>query len=1103
MVLDPVSTIGLAANILQFIDFSCGIIRDAKEMYRSNHGSKSGLVELQGVAESLARLSSTFIEDSPVESADVKQSAKREIHTLAALCKAIADELIATIQSLQVREGSHRKWQSFRQALNTVWKKDKIVSLEKRLEMARSHLSSHILSHISSRQNEVLRSLETIRDECHRANLSQSERIDPMLESLRTLLGKSHDFDEQLLASVDQKLLGASQEAIRLHKELSILKSLKFDRMTARHSAIVEAHVNTFDWIFEPSRLPLSDPRSQVRFHEWLTHGEDIYWISGKPGSGKSTFAKYLYNSWQTRQCLRVWAKDARLATAGFFFWISGAEMQKSQRGLLQQLLFEVLRTFPDLISLAFPERWASSQSMIETEWPLSELSEAFRRLSVATQDPATSAKLCIFVDGMDEYSGDHLDLIKTVQDIAKLKNIKMCVSSRPWNCFEDAFGRDKHLKLYLQDLTMTDIAIYARDKLEEVSRSSMFDADGSQFEHFISEIVQRAQGVFLWVFLVARSLRQGLVNGDSLSLLQERLLEMPTDLEAFFEKIIQSVDKVYQRRMAHTFQIALVAHKPLRLILYSFIAEASTLPWRQPRNRMREEMLRIEELMNRQLNGRYKGLLESHGDPGAKHVDFLHRTVRDFLATKGMQDFFVSLSEPEFNAAVYVCEAFIRQAEVFHDSLFSTDLDDFLFFAQKAEETLGTHSTALLEGMNHVCYSQSSPVRDSFNCTGTQAISLLGKAIELGFTTYVRERLDHDPTLVAGDRHQTLFLALKRWFSSTAIRGRELGADNPPPMALHDVYGQRNSRLIESTYEMAALLLEHGVDANSTVNERPILHILLDSFPPESYHHLDAEVFQWYCRLLLLFLSRGAEFHQELVNDNCCLWKYLFDTEFDDQIAEQILRLFSLLLHRGLRPDTYIGAKMTLWAVLIYDMNDDDTTYQTTEFGMQPFCLEMLKLFLRKGAKVRFSGGKYIVDTESCGKPEHSFEHYGVPRAAGSTILLDDRISADRISAGFYQQIFTPGSVQYREVLIALEAAVGTDQIPRDSKPSKRSYFSGHDLWPAPHSPKRRSYSKSEQRSRKRYRGRNGLPHPSTQKPSQPGFRGARGGRSVKKESW
>lgn len=52
---------------------------------------------------------------------------------------------------------------------------------------------------------------------------------------------------------------------------------------------------------------------------------------------------KYLISHPDTDGNLQSWANGARLVTASYFFWNAGTDMEKSQEGLLQSLLHEVL----------------------------------------------------------------------------------------------------------------------------------------------------------------------------------------------------------------------------------------------------------------------------------------------------------------------------------------------------------------------------------------------------------------------------------------------------------------------------------------------------------------------------------------------------------------------------------------------------------------------------------------------------------------------------------------------------------------------------------------------------------------------------------------
>src|SRR5579862_7286001 len=360
--------------------------------------------------------------------------------------------------------------------------------------------------------------------------------------------------------------------------EQRILDSLRFQSMNVRHSNIAEAHAKTFSWIFETSKAQATDPRPQVKFVEWLQQPSSrngIYWIGGKAGSGKSTLMKFLCDHIQTKKALRVWAEPEKLVTASYFFWNDGTSMQKSQEGLLQSLLYEVLKACPDLVRAICPTRWESAN--LKDPWTRSELLQTFKRL---TEQDVTSTKFCFFIDGLDEYEGnDHQGMVDNLRDFAMSPNIKLCLSSRPWEVFKDAFDQDTDQRLYLQDLTGEDIKLYVRGKLEESPYFIRALKGASQYQHLVVEIVDRAQGVFLWVYLVVRSLLNGLTNADSMKELQTRLRRLPTDLESFFKHMLDSVDSIYHSQAARTFQVALTATEPLPLLLYSYLDDLEDYP--------------------------------------------------------------------------------------------------------------------------------------------------------------------------------------------------------------------------------------------------------------------------------------------------------------------------------------------------------------------------------------------------------------------------------------------------------------------------------------------------------------------------------------------
>jgi hypothetical protein len=239
-----------------------------------------------------------------------------------------------------------------------------------------------------------------------------------------------------------------------------------------------------------------------------------------------------------TRKELDAWAKGRRLMIASHFLWIGGDAMQKSQEGFLRSILWDILRQEPSLVELVLPDRWkntviasdlVSDRSPEPTSnWSLSELHAAFRRLPKVRK--AHDFCFCIFVDGLDEYAGEKDEAIKIVQSLAAMTNIKICAASRPWNVFEEKLGAriSENNQLRLQDLNAEAIRLYVKENLEDLEQFQLLKSRDPNASDISLEIVTNAKGVFLWVFLVVKSLVEGLRNFDRFMDLRNRLREFP-----------------------------------------------------------------------------------------------------------------------------------------------------------------------------------------------------------------------------------------------------------------------------------------------------------------------------------------------------------------------------------------------------------------------------------------------------------------------------------------------------------------------------------------------------------------------------------------------
>lgn len=344
--------------------------------------------------------------------------------------------------------------------------------------------------------------------------------------------------------------------------------------MPQRYEQVIEAHPTTFEWAFKD--LPVGSNRWD-NLAKWLKTGNGVYWISGKPGSGKSTLMKHIYDDSRTRLYLNQWAQmgestDVPLLLGTFFFWTSGSPEQRSQIGMLRAVLFQILDQKPELLPVVFPALWAKQYEQrlsgghatwAET-WTLRTLMTGFRRL-IAQQ--AVPAKIFFLIDGLDEFDGDHEVLAELFNEVVQTSNseqsnwIKCCVSSRPWVVFQENFEGCPMLQL--QDLTANDIKTFVNEKTFANNPFKLLAKKEPQAtSDLIQEIVEKAEGVFLWVHVVVLDLLRGIRKRDTIPDLWRRLEALPNDLESLYRHIMSQIEPAHQVWASKTFQMVRAARE-------------------------------------------------------------------------------------------------------------------------------------------------------------------------------------------------------------------------------------------------------------------------------------------------------------------------------------------------------------------------------------------------------------------------------------------------------------------------------------------------------------------------------------------------------------
>ncbi|MCJ1453992.1 hypothetical protein MMC28_004342 [Mycoblastus sanguinarius] len=456
-------------------------------------------------------------------------------------------------------------------------------------------------------------------------------------------------------------------------KELRIVESLRFKEITERVERIAEAHPKTFDWLFEESQLNFKN-RPKASILKWLRASSGIYWVNGRAGSGKSTLMKYFHRHEKTLAALETWAGEKQLVTSSFFFWHAGTEIQKSQQGLLQTLLYYVLRRCPQLAPSVCPSR-GQGFSRVSDPWTPEELRRAFTLLK---QNNVGMTRFCFFIDGLDEYEGDHTEIINIINDFVTGSDIKVCFSSRPWQVFENAYGDNLGHQLQLHELTEGDIQRFVTEKFAEDWRFQELRGTDCRYGALVMRIVHKARGVFLWVFLIVQSLRRGLTNCDTIDELYERLQALPADLEEYFQHMLDSVEKIYHQQAARIYQMCLSTSGSLSLTTLAyfdkkdpnFCLTEERYVWNDTEIRRKRKRTRTRVM------ARCTDLLEVSRD--LISVDFLHRTVHDYLKTRQVHDLLGERAGTNYDADLHLNNAVICELKHLPPNRLCTPFDQF-----------------------------------------------------------------------------------------------------------------------------------------------------------------------------------------------------------------------------------------------------------------------------------------------------------------------------------------------------------------------------------------------------------------------------------------
>ncbi|KAI0881704.1 uncharacterized protein GGS22DRAFT_181485 [Annulohypoxylon maeteangense] len=647
--MEPVAAVSLVCNVFDLTERAIKCAKMARDIYNSTTGLSKEHEQLSELTNELntilSEVRSSYGELQKIDVGDIN------IQAVASECQNFSSDISTLLDRCRIKKPSSMK-SAIGATKRSYHNKDNLqtlqINLEKRQQMLHLALTASIIK------------VEKTLNEEHVTNYTLKQELGAIQQKFDTLV----DIPGQLQQALD--LCREAQKERVLHNVFRVLSNKNNGmKSNPRYDEVHDAYGNTFEWILlEPEKVFKVEPDLTLSFVDWLRDGHGIFHILGKPGSGKSTLMKFIWNQKVRKDMLQQWAGESRLLCMKYFFWKPGSG-QNGLQDLRRSLLKSALEQAPELLSLLLP-RISEHNTTLDEYLNDGEISQACQTL-MSNQHVLAKHKIFILIDGLDEFDEernheDFNDLVRVLQGWTYQSEgkVKACVSSREY----DAFRTITHnQKFHLQNLTREDMETFVTKRLEEHSQFSKLECACEKntrnlcgrdkklhtcnLDCLVEHIVDAAHGVFLWISLMVSEIRRNLEC--SLNKLWKLVDTEPKRLTGFIEHMLDSISPPYQRE---AYILLAVAHKYATMGCPSHTLSKLHLPtkgacylWKkllQDKTEPGSQESEINESVNwdiftsEEVDARFNGLLERfHVDLPSELLSFLffsHRSIIEVL---------------------------------------------------------------------------------------------------------------------------------------------------------------------------------------------------------------------------------------------------------------------------------------------------------------------------------------------------------------------------------------------------------------------------------------------------------------------------------------
>ncbi|KAH7072799.1 hypothetical protein BKA63DRAFT_472998 [Paraphoma chrysanthemicola] len=664
----PIPAVGLASALVQIIDFGINVLRKDHALFQppdkedaaTSTKSNNNATVLQCIIDSIYRLTDLIAQSElkklqeekgeqkkGVKLSDAAQQLLKHSDQVKELAEGLRDALIAA----QARGiAADASWPTARDALlNGVWKKKDVTGLKKKFRALRREIDTSLLLALRQYLDQSAETgLPVFADDGEGGKLRHWEKWqNEALDSIHANQWKPNKKKnvEEFAKIVDQ-LIVLETEAFFCDE---VFKHLWFEQLDERVHSVETPMEGTMRWVFGDERM-----QDEGALLDWLgsTKGENLFWITGKAGCGKTMLTKYLFRNAQIFDYLEAWSGTAPGITAAYFFWNSGSEMQNSPVGLFRSILYESLQDMiygpleqdQGIIQLLFPDRWSQFTSYGGGlhDFALPELRKAF---DLMVSD--VSKKFLFMVDGLDEMDSYTEEPVAMMLEATKKENVKIIASSRTSPAYDTAFKDRPHL--VLDDWTKKDSGAHVLNAFSQydVLNQLRSKADNVEEMNVINTLAEKADGGFLWASLATSLILDTTKEEDDFTTLRSRAEALPSTLELLIPNIVQSLEPM---DAAHFWKVAtlLETHSCPGLLPLSFALTAetkATLAADTKPLKSAETTKRISEMRSltrhtcRNLFSIFdtspQDEPECRGRAEYLKITYTHRTIRDYLPAR------------------------------------------------------------------------------------------------------------------------------------------------------------------------------------------------------------------------------------------------------------------------------------------------------------------------------------------------------------------------------------------------------------------------------------------------------------------------------------